>query len=69
MVVEEMVRAEDTLDRVMPKEAVLRSVLISSFGKLTPEQRSAIIKKLGVDWYLTLARKLEREMHGRRNGG
>jgi hypothetical protein len=50
----------ETIEKMFPTDTVLESVLLTSFNRLTPEQRVYIVDNLGTEWYIKLAARLEK---------
>lgn len=57
-----LVRTVERVNKKLPKDTILRSMLRTSFARLTPEQQAQIVAQMGPEWYLKLASKLDKEL-------
>lgn len=56
----------ESVEEVYPEDAVVMSLVYSSFYRLTPQQQDQIIQQMGTEWYLEMAAKAQRHMRGGR---
>ena len=57
-----VLRAQDVVSALVPRTAIIETFLQTSFEELTPEQQVQIVETMGPEWYLRIAKRMEKRL-------